>query len=100
MIKFSVLYPRQADAHFDHNYYREVHLPLIKSRMGERCLSYEIDTPLDSGAPFIAACHIYCADIETFEQVIAEHGEEFVADVKNFSNIESVKLVSNVLRVP
>lgn len=98
MIKFSVLYPRQADARFDHDYYRDVHLPLIKARMGERCLGYEIDTPLDEAAPFIAACHIYCTDMPTFEQVLAEHGAEFVADVANFSNVESVKMISTVLR--
>lgn len=99
MIKFSVLYPRQPDAHFDHDYYRDVHLPLIKSRMGAHCVGYEIDTPFDDGAPFICACHIYCNTLAEFEQVIAEHGGEFVADVANFTNVESVKMVSEVLQV-
>ncbi|MEN5015190.1 EthD family reductase [Erwinia sp. Eh17-17] len=99
MIKFSVLYPRQPDAHFDHDYYRDVHLPLIKARMGEVCVSYEIDTPLDSAMPFIAACHIYCNSFAEFQQVIAAHGEEFGADVVNFTNVESQKMVSEVLRV-
>ncbi|MCP2233126.1 MULTISPECIES: EthD family reductase [Erwinia] len=99
MIKFSVLYPRKPDAHFDHDYYRDVHLPLLKARMGDKCVAYEIDTPLDSSAPFIAACHVYCNSIEEFQQVIDAHGAEFVADVKNFTNVESQKMVSEVLRV-
>ncbi|MBD8161255.1 EthD family reductase [Erwinia persicina] len=99
MIKFSVLYPRQPGAHFDHDYYRDVHLPLIQSRMGAACQQYEIDTPLDSNMPYIAACHIYCPDRATFDKVIAEHGAEFAADVANFTNVESQKLVSEVLRV-
>ena len=34
MIKVSVMYPNTPGARFDHDYYRDRHLPLIKSRMG------------------------------------------------------------------
>jgi uncharacterized protein (TIGR02118 family) len=34
MIKVSVMYPNTAEARFDHDYYRDKHMPLIKSRMG------------------------------------------------------------------
>nr|WP_234479957.1 EthD family reductase [Erwinia sp. S38] len=97
VIKFSVLYPNRSDAHFDHDYYRDVHLPLIKTRMGDACLSYEIDKPLGEDAPFIAACHIYCASLEAFQQVMAPHAEEFTADVANFTNVTSVKFISDVV---
>lgn len=97
MIKFSVMYPNGGDACFDHDYYRDVHLPLIKARMGDCCLSYEIDRPLDENAPYVAACHIYCESLAVFEEVMAQHAEEFTADVANFSNITSVKMVSEVI---
>jgi len=97
VIKFSVLYPNGSDARFDHDYYRDVHLPLIKTRMGDSCLSYEIDKPLGEDAPFIAACHIYCESLDVFERVMAMHAEEFTADVANFSNVTSVKLISEVV---
>lgn len=97
MIKFSVFYPNSSDARFDHDYYRNVHLPLIKTRLGDRCLSYEIDKPMGEDAPFIAACHIYCESLTIFEEAMAQHAEAFTADVANFSNITSVKMISEVV---
>ena len=35
MIKVSVMYPYQAGARFDHDYYAHQHMPLLKQRMGE-----------------------------------------------------------------
>ena len=34
MIKVSVIYPNGTGVRFNHDYYREQHLPLIKSGMG------------------------------------------------------------------
>ena len=34
MIKVSVMYPDGRGARFDHDYYRNKHMPLIKRRMG------------------------------------------------------------------
>lgn len=100
MIKYSVLYPNIKNETFDHAYYRDVHLPLIKSRMGAFCHSYAIDkipenAPAD--APFIAACHIYCNSMEDFEQGMKDNAADFVADVANFTNVEPVKMIFEVV---
>jgi uncharacterized protein (TIGR02118 family) len=34
MVKISVIYPNTSGVRFDHEYYRDTHLPLIKTRMG------------------------------------------------------------------
>ena len=34
MIKVSIIYPNGPEARFDHDYYRNQHLPLIQRRMG------------------------------------------------------------------
>ena len=34
MIKVSAMYPNHPRVRFDHDYYRDQHLPLIKRRMG------------------------------------------------------------------
>lgn len=100
MIKYSVLYPNIEGGTFDHDYYREVHLPLIKSRMGEFCHSYSIDK-IQAGAPadtpFVAACHIYCNSMEDFAKGMEGNVEDFVADVANFTNIEPVKMIFDVV---
>jgi uncharacterized protein (TIGR02118 family) len=42
MIKVSVMYPNTAGAKFDHEYYRDKHMPLVKTRMGESCKFYTV----------------------------------------------------------
>ena len=34
MIKVSVMYPNQPGGRFDHDYYRDKHMPLVAARMG------------------------------------------------------------------
>jgi len=64
MIKVSVLYPNAPGVRFDHGYYRDVHMPLLKRRMGEALKYYTVDKGLggagpDAPAPFVAMCHLF-----------------------------------------
>src|SRR5690348_1454679 len=40
MIKVSVMYANKPGARFDHVYYRDKHMPLVRDRMGPSCLFY------------------------------------------------------------
>lgn len=51
MIKVSVMYPYAAGARFDHVYYRERHMPMVKQRLGAACLYYTVDKAIAGGAP-------------------------------------------------
>ena len=51
MIEVSVMYPYSPAARFDHDYYRDRHMPLIKSRMGATLKYYTVDKGLAGGAP-------------------------------------------------
>ena len=42
MIKVSVMYPNTEGARFDHTYYRDKHMPMVKDKLGEACLYYTI----------------------------------------------------------
>src|SRR5215471_11371140 len=69
MIKISVMYPYSPEARFDLDYYCNVHMPLVKSRMGARCLRYEVDKCVRGRAPgsapaYVAIAHIYCASMD------------------------------------
>jgi len=46
MIKVSVMYPNKEGARFDHQYYRDKHMPLVKTRMGDACKYYTVDKGL------------------------------------------------------
>ena len=43
MIKVSVMYPNKEGSRFDHDYYRDKHMPLLKARMGDHCKFYTVD---------------------------------------------------------
>ena len=65
MIKVSVMYPNTPGARFDHDYYRDKHMPLVKARMGDACKSYTVDKGMAGGTPgapatYVGMCHIFC----------------------------------------
>lgn len=101
MIKYSVLYPNTENGEFDHDYYRNVHLPLIEKRMGDYLVSYSVDkilsTPEGNPAPYIAACHLICRSVDDLKKGMEGHVDEIVGDVANFTNIKSVKWISEVV---
>lgn len=102
MIKVSVMYPNTPGARFDHDYYRDKHLPLLKARMGDACLYYTIDKGLSGRTPeepalYVAMCHIFSESIEAFQAGIGPHAEEIVADIANYTDLTPVRQISEVV---
>jgi len=102
MIKLSVMYPHVPGAHFDHDYYRDSHMPMIKQRMGEHLLYYSIEKGLsgvepESAPTYVAVCHLYCASIDALMAGVGPHAGEFGADVVNFTDLVSVQQISEVV---
>ena len=94
MIRLSVLYPAGEGATFDHDYYREHHVPLCLRTWNLD--SAEIDRGLDG--PYVAAVHLR---FESPEHVAAAMGTEgtaeILADVANCTNITPVLQTSEVV---
>ena len=102
MIKVSVLYPNTPGARFDHAYYRDTHMPLVKARMGEHCRYYTIDKGLGGGAPgsaatYVAMCHIYCDSVDAFQAGFGPHMPEIMADIPNYTDVAPVVQISEVV---
>jgi len=102
MIKFSVMYPYAADARFDHEYYRTTHMPMLKARLGDACLSYTIDRGLTGRAPgsppaYVAMCHVLCESFETFQKAFEPHAKEIRNDLQNYTDIVPVTQFSEVV---
>jgi len=102
MIKFSVMYPHTPGARFDHDYYRDKHMPMIKARMGDACLSYTIDKGLSGGAPgsapsYVAMCHVFAESVESFLKAFGPHQKEVRDDVKNYTDIVPLTQISEVV---
>lgn len=46
MIKVTVMYPYTEGARFDHVYYRDQHMPMVKARLGSACAYYTVEKAL------------------------------------------------------
>ena len=102
MFKVSVMYENKPGARFDHAYYRDRHLPLLKSRLGATCLSYTIDKGLAGGAPgapapYVAMCHVFCDSVESFQTAMAPHAAEIMGDIKNYTDLTPTLQISEVV---
>jgi uncharacterized protein (TIGR02118 family) len=102
MIKVSVMYPNMPGARFDHEYYRDKHMPLLKARLGEACKYYTVDKGLSGGAPgtpatYIGMCHIFCDSVEEFQRAFGPHAKEILGDIANYTDLSPVMQISEVV---
>ena len=97
MIRVSIMYPQSAGTRFDHDYYRDNHLPLIKNRMGEALKYYAIDKELAPGAPYVGMCHLLCDSLESYQAAFAPHQEEITTDIGKFTDRKPMVQISQVV---
>jgi uncharacterized protein (TIGR02118 family) len=94
MIRLSVLYPAGEGATFDHDYYKESHVPLCVRTWG--LAGAEIDRGIDG--PYVAAVHLQFESPEALQQALANEGTgAIMADVANYTNITPVLQTSEVV---
>ena len=102
MIKVSVMYPNSPGTRFDHDYYREKHLPLIQSRLGATLKYYTIDKGLAGGTPgsapaYVAMCHFFSDSVESFQAAFGPHANEILGDIPNYTDLAPVMQFSEVV---
>jgi uncharacterized protein (TIGR02118 family) len=94
MIRLSVFYPSTEGATFDHDYYRDHHVPLALKTWGLD--GAEIDRGVDG--PYIAAVHFR---FESQDAVAAAMGAEgtgaVLADVANYTTITPILQTSEIV---
>jgi uncharacterized protein (TIGR02118 family) len=94
MIRLSVFYPTTEGATFDHDYYRDKHVPLCLETWGLD--GAEIDRGLDG--PYVAAVHFRFASQEALGAAMGSEGTGAVlADVANYTSITPVLQTSEVV---
>ena len=93
MIKVNVMYPHTEGARFDHVYYRDHHMPLVKSRLGRACAYYMVEKGLvGRGTPpaFVAMCAFICDSAEAYQAAMQAHGAEILGDISNYTDIAPI----------
>jgi len=94
MIRLSVLYPTTEGATFDHDYYREKHVPLAVKTWGLD--GADIDKGIDG--PYVAAVHFTFDSLDAIGAAMAAEGTGAVmADVANYTDIVPVMQTSEIV---
>jgi uncharacterized protein (TIGR02118 family) len=103
MIRISVLYANEPGKKFDHGYYANSHMPLVKKRLASLGLiRLEVDKGVAGGAPdmpapFISAGHLYFNSVAEFRSAMAAHGAELMGDVPNYTDIQPQMQISEIV---
>ena len=92
LIRVTAIYLNAHGAHFDHEYYRRVHLPLTEALMKPLGLLWvEGDEPLPrtDGQPstLIAQTHAYFQTVEAARAAVHATIRGLAADVTNYSSV-------------
>lgn len=99
----TVLYPQSDETRFDMDYYLSRHIAevnarlrsmgLVKVQVDEGTSNVAPDQPL----PFTVITQLTFATLEDLQNVLTEHGAEFIGDIPNFTNVQPHFQISRVL---
>jgi len=93
MIRLSVFYPKTEGATFDHDYYRDSHVPLASRTWGADA---QIDKGLDG--PYEAAVHFTFDSLDALGAAMGNEGTgAILADVANYTSITPVLQTSEII---
>ena len=94
VIRLSVLYPSTEGATFDHDYYRDQHVPLAVKTWGLD--GAEIDKGVDG--PYVAAVHFTFDSLDALGAAMGAAGTaDVIADVANYTTIAPVMQTSEIV---
>jgi uncharacterized protein (TIGR02118 family) len=94
MIRLSVYYPATEGATFDHDYYRDKHVPLAVKTWGLD--GAEIDKGIDG--PYVAAVHFRFESLDALQAAMtSEDTGKVLADIANYTTLQPVLQTSEIV---
>jgi uncharacterized protein (TIGR02118 family) len=103
MIRIAVLYPQGEGKTFDHAYYAQKHMAMVRQRLGSFGLvRAEIDRGLAGGAPgapapYVCIGYLTFNALEDFQKGMGVHGKEIMDDVPKYTNIPPQIQISEIV---
>ncbi len=102
MFVFSVLYPATEGARFDHDYYDQTHMPLVKDAFSPTGLDATkilkgVSGGAGGAAPYVVMAHLIFRTEEDLQaSLTGPRAAEVFADVANFTDIQPITQVSTL----
>ena len=102
MITVSVLYPNDEGASFDHDYYKDKHIPMVAEKLGSALKGVTIERGIAGGAPgapapYVAIAHLSFDSVADFQGSFGPNAEAILADIPNYTAIQATFQVSEVV---
>ena len=102
MHRLTVLYPAKGGEGFNYDYYFGSHHKLVVSRLKpEGMVSCEFDKgvsdPAGDKAPYVAIAYLKFKSAEDLQKALAKHGAEILGDIANYTKIEPIMQVNEVM---
>jgi uncharacterized protein (TIGR02118 family) len=102
MIKVTILYPGGDGKKFDMDYYLNKHIPMVKGLFAGALKATAIDKGIAGGAagspaPFVVICYFYFDNVSAFQNAMTANGAKIQGDIPNYTNIQPVIQISEVL---
>lgn len=103
MIKVSILYPNGEGKKFDMDYYKTKHMPMIANLLGDSLKLLAIEAGISGRtasdpAPYLAVGHLYFDRLSAWQNSFRPHADKIRSDIPNYTNIQPVILISEVVR--
>jgi len=93
MIKVSVFYPAEGGSKFNHEYYRNTHIPMAVN--GWKPVRTQIDKGIDG--PYVAGVHFTFDSMEAFQACMTlPVSADLAADLPNYSEVPPIIQVSEI----
>ncbi len=104
MITVTVSYPNIEGGKFDQAYYMQSHMRKVASLIGPDLLGVTVEqgisgVPSGAPAPYCMIARLEFVSMAGFESYFAANGEALLADIPNYTNIQPVIQISQVLEL-
>lgn len=101
MIKLSVFYPYSEGKNFNMDYYYNNHVPMVSNILGDSLRGMTIDKGLNGGIsgaklPYMAIGNMFFDSVDDMQTIFAS-ADQIMKDIPNFTNIEPLFQVSEVI---
>ena len=93
MIRVSVFYPSGDDVTFDHEYYKNTHVPMCTE-------AWNVGAEIDKGTsgPYTAAVHFFFESLDAMNAAMASADTaKIMADVPNYTNATPIMQISEIV---
>ena len=93
MLKVSVLYPNGAGGTFDMTYYLNIHIPMVRPKLGDAAKGAAVEQGLGGAEPgsspaYLAMGHLLFDSVAAFQQSFGPHAEVILGDIPNYTNTQ------------